>query len=207
MPAYFFFICELHRTCVKLSRLSSTPTSNAIMSSKSVALILGYGPGIGASVAKKFASKGFRVAVASRSGTASSEGYLSLKADFTKPGSIPWLFDSVQKEFDAAPSIVVYNAAATTTPPDAESIFSTPVEAVLSDLNVNTISPYVVAQQAVAGWKTLPEGTKKTFIYTGNICNVFVLPTPMLMTGGMGKSASAYWIGVADALYASKGAR
>lgn len=50
-------------------------------------------------------------------------------------------------------------------------------------------------------------GSKKVFIYTGNITNVAVLPVPMLLNAGMGKAASAYWLGVADGAYAAKGYR
>ncbi|KAK9234738.1 hypothetical protein V1525DRAFT_318252, partial [Lipomyces kononenkoae] len=50
------------------------------------------------------------------------------------------------------------------------------------------------AQQALSGcsgWETLPKETKKTFIYTGNIMNVSIVPTPLTLDLGMGKSASA----------------
>jgi hypothetical protein len=77
----------------------------------------------------------------------------------------------------------------------------------VSDLNINTISPYVAAQEAVSGWESLPDETKKTFICTGNMLNVQPLPSPILMTLGIGKSASASWVGLADTLYASKGFR
>ncbi|KAF2499260.1 NAD(P)-binding protein [Lophium mytilinum] len=179
------------------------------MAANPVVLILGAGPRIGAAVAEKFASSGYKVALVSRSGSAtkSGEGFLSLKADFTKPDSIPALFDAVKTEFHAAPSVVIYNAAALTPPPDKDSVFSVSAESVASDLNVNTISPYVAAQQAVIGWETLPKETKKTFIYTGNITNVSILPMPMMLDLGIGKSASSFWLGLADVLYSAKGFR
>jgi NAD(P)-dependent dehydrogenase (short-subunit alcohol dehydrogenase family) len=181
----------------------------SVMAANPVVLILGAGPRIGASVAKKFASNGYKVAVASRSGsgTKTAEGVLSLKADFTKVDSIPALFNTVRTEFHASPSVVIYNAGAYTNPPDKDSIFSIPAESVALDLNVNTISPYVAAQQAVNGWETLPKETKKTFIYTGNILNVSIMPVPMMLNPGMGKSASAFWIGFADAIYSVQGFR
>ena len=174
-----------------------------------VVLILGAGPRTGASVAKKFASDGYKVAVASRSGsgTRTADGFLSLKADFTKPDSIPALFHAVKTEFQAPPTVVVYNAAALTNPPDKDSVLSISAESVASDLNVNTISPYVAAQQAISGWETLPRETKKTFIYTGNALNASIVPIPLFLDLGMGKSASAFWIGVADATYKSQGFR
>ena len=179
------------------------------MAANPVVLILGAGPRIGASVADKFASNGYQVAVASRSGsgTKTAKGYLSLKADFAKPDSIPVLFDAVKTEFHTVPTVVVYNAATLTPPPDKDSALSIPAESVAADLSVNTVSPYVAAQQAISGWETLPKETKKTFIYTGNIQNVLVIPMPMMLDLGMGKSATAYWIGLADATYSAKGYR
>ncbi|KAI1413648.1 NAD(P)-binding protein [Hypoxylon sp. FL1857] len=179
------------------------------MAANNVVLILGAGPRIGASVAGKFASNGYKVAVASRSGsgTKNVEGILSLKADFAKPDSIPALFDAVKTEFHTFPNVVIYNAASLTNPPDKDSVLSVPADSVASDLNVNTVSPYVAAQQAIRGWETLPKETKKSFIYTGNILNVSIVPAPLFLDLGMGKSASAYWIGVADASYSARGFR
>ncbi|KAI1144309.1 hypothetical protein F5Y05DRAFT_407706 [Hypoxylon sp. FL0543] len=176
------------------------------MAANLVVLILGVGPRIGSSVAEKFASDGYKVAVASRSGsgTKTAEGVLSLKADFANPDSVPALFDAVKAEFQSFPNVVVYNAASITPPPDKDSVLSIPAESVASDLNINTISPYVAAQQAIRGWETLPKETKKSFIYTGNILNVSILPLPHYLNLGMGKSASAFWIGVADASYSAR---
>jgi NAD(P)-dependent dehydrogenase (short-subunit alcohol dehydrogenase family) len=122
------------------------------MASGPVALVLEAGPRVGNSVAGKFSSNGYKVAIASRSGTETktAEGYLSLKADFNKYDSIPALFDAVKAEFHAAPSLVVYNAAALTPPHDKENIFSTLGESVQSDLCVSSISPYVAAQKCVS---------------------------------------------------------
>lgn len=179
------------------------------MAANLVILILGAGPRVSASVAENFASSGYKVALASRtgSGTKTAEGFLSLKADFTKPDSIPALFDAVKTEFHTFPSVIVYNAAALTNPPDNDSLLSVPAESVALDLNVNTISPYVAAQQAVLGWETLPKDTKKTFIYTGNILNLTILPAPMMLNLGMGKSATAFWVGLADTTYSARGVR
>ena len=161
--------------------------------SNPVVLILGTGPRIGTSVATKFIDSGYKVAVVSRKGTTTVQGAFALIADFAKPESIPALFDAVKAEFHAAPSIVIYNAAALTPPPDAESVLSIPAEKVDADLKVNVVSAYVAAQEAVKAWETLPKETKKTFIYTGNATNVSIVPIPMMMNLGVGKAASAYW--------------
>jgi NAD(P)-dependent dehydrogenase (short-subunit alcohol dehydrogenase family) len=179
------------------------------MAANPVVFILGAGPRIGASVVERFASNGYKVAVASRSGTGTktTKGYLSLKADFSKPDSIPALFNAVETEFFTFPSVIIYNAAALTSPPNKDFVFSISAESVALDLNVNTVSPYVAAQQAVRGWETLPKGTKTTFIYTGNIMNVSIVPMPLMLDLGMGKSASAFWIGLVDLTYSSRGFR
>src|ERR1700761_871916 len=175
------------------------------MSANTVVLILGAGPRIGISVAKKFSSQGYKVAIVSRSGsgasTAPTEGFLSLKADFTKPGSIPALFNAVESEFHAPPSVIVYNAGARTVPPVENNLFSNSPENLVSDFNVNVLSAYVAAQQAVRGWETLPGEVKKTFIYTA------IIPMAAAVNLGIGKSASSYWIGLADTLYQARGSR
>jgi NAD(P)-dependent dehydrogenase (short-subunit alcohol dehydrogenase family) len=158
-----------------------------------IILILGAGPRIGTSVATKFVNSGYKVAVVSRKGTTTVQGALALTADFAKPDSIPALFEAVKAEYKAAPSVVIYNAGTLTPPPDAESVLSVPAESVEADLKVNVISAYVAAQEAVKGWEMLPAEAKKTFIYTGNITNVSIVPMPMMITVGIGKSASAYW--------------
>lgn len=179
------------------------------MATAPIVLILGAGPRIGASVSAKFTSNGFKVALASRSGsgTMDENGFLSLKADFTNPNSIPPLFEAVKKEFKASPNVVIYNTGSLTKPTDERSVLSIPYKDVTKDFIVNTVSPYVAAQQAIEGWKTLPKESKKTFIYTGNITNVAIVPMPMMLNVGMGKAASAYWIGVADTLYSEQGYR
>lgn len=174
-----------------------------------IALILGSGPRVGSSIAKSLAAKGYQIVVTSRHGTGAKtpEGYFSLKADFNKPESIPSVFDTIKSEFNASPSVVVYNAAAATTPPKQDSVLSLPLDNFNADLNVNTVSAYVAAQQAVLGWDTLPADTKKSFIYTGNILNISILPVPFVLTLGTGKAASAFWLGLSDATYAPKGFR
>ncbi|KAL1607133.1 hypothetical protein SLS59_002837 [Nothophoma quercina] len=132
------------------------------MSSKPIVLILGSGPRVGAAVAKQFANTGYSVAVASRKAVKglTAEGYLSVKADLSDPLSLPAIFDAVKAEFHSAPSVVVYNAAALT-PPTADDLFSIPVESLAADLNINTVSAYAAAQEAVKGWKTLATDSKK----------------------------------------------
>ena len=70
------------------------------------------------------------------------------------------------------------------------------------DLNINTVSAYVAAQETVCGWEELgSKGGNKTFVYTGNLLNQNILPVSAFVTLGVGKSASAHWIGLADEVF------
>ncbi|KAF5002846.1 hypothetical protein FDECE_10508 [Fusarium decemcellulare] len=179
------------------------------MSSTLIALILGAGPRVGTGVAQEFAKSGFKVAVVSRSGSDSttSEGYLSLKADLADLSSIQGIFQRVQNEWNSHPNVVIWNVGARTVPPVEDDMFSLSQESLTHDININTLGPFIAAQQAVDGWKKLPEGTKKTFIYIGNKMNIQPVPVPATATLGIGKSASSFWINLADTLSRSKGIR
>lgn len=179
------------------------------MAASPIVLILGSGPRVGTAVSETFAANGYEVAMAARKGIDSKtdKGYLSLKADFNNPESIPAVFHAVKKEFGAAPSVVIYNAAALTPPPDKDSALSIPVGSFAENLNVNVISPYAAAQEAVKGWDTLPAGGSKLFIYTGNAQNGMIIPMPMILNLGVGKAASAHWVGFADGAYKAQGYR
>lgn len=59
--------------------------------------------------------------------------------------------------------------------------------------NLNTNSVLVALQQAVSGFRSLPDpDAVKTFIFTGNILNVITVPGRL--TFGLGKSGTAYAI-------------
>ena len=116
-------------------------------------------------------------------------------------------FNAVKEEFKSSPNVVIYNAGSLTNPPEEDSVLSIPADGVTGDLIVNTVTPYAAAQMAVKGWETLPKEMRKTFIFTGNITNVAIIPMPLMINGGMGKAASAYWIGASDAFFKSKGYR
>ncbi|KAK4890489.1 hypothetical protein LTR27_010770 [Elasticomyces elasticus] len=186
---------------------TSPSTKNSTMSAP-VVLILGSGPRVGAAVSKAFAASGYKVAAAARKGTdaKTDEGYLSIKADFAEPKSITAVYNAVKAEFGAAPSIVVYNTGSLTPPPDKDSVLSISADRFTHDLNVNTVAPFVAAQEAIKGWATISAGAK-VFIYTGNALNKLIMPVPMMLDVGVGKAASAYWLGQADGAYSANGYR
>lgn len=182
------------------------------MSPKPIALILGAGPNAGTAIVSALSSLGYRIATASRSGTSLSPETLSLTADFTNPSTIPPLFARIHADLHAYPTVVVYNAATLTPPADPGLVTSVPVDSFAADLNVNVVSPYVAAHEAVKGWKHMAKddeehGRNKTFIFTGNMLNRTILPVDALVTLGVGKSASAYWVGLADEIHKGEGYR
>ena len=86
----------------------------------------------------------------------------------------------------------------------AEDPFSLPLEKFQATLNVNTVSAFAAAQEAVAAFDKAPAGPR-TFIYTGNILNNG--PAPGFVSLGVGKTATAHLLSSADAAYKAKGYR
>ncbi|KAI1046668.1 hypothetical protein LB505_006718 [Fusarium chuoi] len=174
------------------------------MAAKSpIVLILGSGPNIGQSVARKFASEGFRVAIASRSQKEadSTEKQLNIKTDLTKPLEVADAFSKVKTTF-GTPSVVVYNASAAAFPP-ADDPLSVSYTDFTNNTAINIHSAFIAAQQAVTGFAQLPESAARTFIYTGNILNVTILPK--FLDAGVGKSGAAHMMWAAADAYKTKG--
>ncbi|EEU34292.1 uncharacterized protein NECHADRAFT_50337 [Fusarium vanettenii 77-13-4] len=156
------------------------------MAAKSpVALILGAGPNIGQAIARTFASKGYKVALASRSlkEADSTENQLNIPSDFSKPDDVVNAFTKVKKVF-GIPSVVIYNASAVHFTP-ADDPFAISFADFSEDTNINIHSAFIAAQQAVSGFAQLPESAARTFIYTGNVLNVAMLPK--FLSAGVGK--------------------
>ncbi|KAL9081281.1 MAG: hypothetical protein Q9157_000136 [Trypethelium eluteriae] len=168
-----------------------------------VILILGSGPNVGQHVARAFAAKGYKVALASRSlkEEESTAGQLSISSDLSDPDTIVMVFSKV-KALLGIPSVVLYNAGAASQN-DKDDPLSLPLIEFTRDLNINTVTAFVAAQQAILGFKQLPDSASKTFIYTGNILNTTTIAP--LMSLGVGKSATAHMIQSAASAYQDRG--
>ncbi|KAI4859008.1 NAD(P)-binding protein [Hypoxylon rubiginosum] len=159
----------------------------------STVLIIGAGPNVGKACAENFSAAGFKVAVASRTQKLDPK-YRHYTFDASKPETVPALFEHVSADI-GVPSVVIYNtyAAGTT---DADKPFDSDLDLFQKNLNINTISGYVAAREAVKGFDKLgssglgPAGG--TFIFTGNLLNVGVFPGHVAF--GMAKSAAAHMI-------------
>ena len=121
------------------------------------ALIVGAGPGLGASLARAFAGEcEMRVAVAARrreplDAIAAETGAVALVADASNAAAVGALFDAAALALGGAPDVVVYNASHRVRGPFIE----VDAEAVARAVDVTAMAAFRVAQQAVR--RMLPE--------------------------------------------------
>jgi NAD(P)-dependent dehydrogenase (short-subunit alcohol dehydrogenase family) len=87
------------------------------MSTQPIALIIGAGPNIGQHAADTLVSKGYKVALASRSAKQddSDSNQFNFQVDLANPSSIPELFSKVKAAL-GAPSVVIYNGECVSVP-------------------------------------------------------------------------------------------
>jgi len=115
------------------------------------ALIVGAGPGLGASLARAFAGEcGMRVAVAARrreplEAIASETGAAPIVADASDGAAVDALFDAAELALGGAPDVVVYNASQRV----RGSFVDVDAQAVARAVDVTAIAAFRVAQQAV----------------------------------------------------------
>src|SRR5206468_9563294 len=134
-----------------------------------IALIVGAGPGLSASLARLFAREGMRVAVAARHtgklATLSAQtGAQTFACDVVDPDQVARLFEEVEGRI-GAPDVVVYNASARLRGPLIEL---RPAE-VASALGVSAFGGFLVAQQAVR--RMLAKGSG-AILFTGASASV-----------------------------------
>ncbi|KAI0867632.1 hypothetical protein GGS24DRAFT_484991 [Hypoxylon argillaceum] len=163
-----------------------------------VALIIGVGAAVGTAAAAKFAAAGYKVAVASRTQRLDPSKFPFFEFDAAELTKVPALFQKVRQEV-GVPEVVIYNAyasAARNTGSSSVLSIDSP-EAFQKRMNVNALSPTVVADEAVKGFLELESQGKLgpgggTYMFTGNALNDKVLPG--FFSLGIGKSAAAYMV-------------
>lgn len=133
------------------------------------ALIVGAGSGLSASVARKLAGRGAKVALASRSGTKSATlaediGAANLTCDSSDPGAVAELFRQVDATI-GAPDFVLYNASGRVRGPFVEL----DPEGVRDAILVSAYGGFLVAQEAAK--RMLPQGRGAIF-FTGASASV-----------------------------------
>jgi NAD(P)-dependent dehydrogenase (short-subunit alcohol dehydrogenase family) len=130
------------------------------------ALIVGAGPGLGASLALAFMrDAGMRVVMAARQldklrPVADALGAVALRCDATDPTDVKALFDQASDGLGSAPDVVVYNASRRVRGPFVDVDASEVAQAVA----VTAHGAFLVAQQAAR--RMLPQG-QGALLFTG----------------------------------------
>ena len=120
------------------------------------ALIVGVGPGLSASLARRFAGAGMHVALAARRAEKLAELAAETKAsvhtcDASDPAAVAALFSEVDARW-GEPDVVVYNASGRVRGP----IIDLDPEAVRRALEISAFGAFLVGQQAAR--RMLPKG-------------------------------------------------
>ncbi len=134
-----------------------------------VALIVGAGSGLSASLARLFAGEGMRVALAARhadklADLSSGLGAEAFACDAAEASDVARLFEAVEKKI-GAPDVVVYNASARARGPLIDLAPSQVEEA----LAIGAFGGFLVAQQAAR--RMLAKG-KGAILFTGASASV-----------------------------------
>jgi NAD(P)-dependent dehydrogenase (short-subunit alcohol dehydrogenase family) len=134
-----------------------------------IALIVGAGEGLSASLTRLFAREGMRVALAARrteklAGLCKEVGGEALACDAADPDQVARLFEAVESRI-GAPDVVVYNPSARARGPLVELV---PAD-VQRALAISAFGGFLVAQQAVR--RMLPKG-RGAILFTGASASV-----------------------------------
>uniref|UniRef100_A0A1D1Z8K4 3-oxoacyl-[acyl-carrier-protein] reductase FabG n=1 Tax=Anthurium amnicola TaxID=1678845 RepID=A0A1D1Z8K4_9ARAE len=146
-------------------------------SSKGVAAIVGVGPKLGRSVARKFAQEGYTVAILSRdleklSAVAEEIAWeakaqvFAIRIDCSESQSVREAFEGVLSL--GFVEVLVYNAGLCT-PPHPTPFMDTRVESFHESLTVSSVGSFHCAQQVIPG---MVQRGKGTIIFTGSSTSV-----------------------------------
>ncbi|MCL4802121.1 MAG: SDR family NAD(P)-dependent oxidoreductase [Burkholderiales bacterium] len=134
-----------------------------------IALIVGAGKGLSASLARACAKRGMKVALAARNveklgGLAGETGARAYACDASNAGAVQELFRAVERDF-GAPTLVVYNASGRVRGPLVEL---DPAQ-VAKAIEVSALGGFYVGQEAAK--RMLPAG-RGTILFTGASASV-----------------------------------
>jgi short-subunit dehydrogenase len=157
------------------------------MATEEIALIVGAGPGLSASLARLFTKEGMKVALAARnidklSGLVKEIDGRAYRCDAIVPKDVEALFDSLGKEI-ADPSVVVYNASRRLHGP----ITKVDPDEVLNALLITCYGGFLIGQAAAK--RMVPAG-KGTILFTGASASIKGFPnSASFAMGKMGLTA------------------
>ncbi|AQZ65006.1 short-chain dehydrogenase/reductase SDR [[Actinomadura] parvosata subsp. kistnae] len=158
------------------------------------AVIVGSGPGIGRSVARRFLEEGLDVGLISRTGSGLGlDGVLTYRADCGDEGELRAALDAATGAL-GTPDVVVYNAAIIR--PD--SIGEADARAQLDAWAVNVVGALVTASHVVPAMARRGSGT---FIVTGGMPE----PKPAYVSLSLGKAGVRTLVAMLDEEYGPSG--
>ena len=148
-----------------------------------IALIVGAGKGLSASLARACAKRGMKVALAARNtdklaALAAETGAKTYSCDASDPGDVGALFKSLEKDL-GLPTLVVYNASARVRGPFVE------IEAaqVSKALQVSAFGGFLVGQEAA---KRMLKSGSGSILFTGaSVVTPGETPGPATMSGAL----------------------
>src|ERR1051325_5994912 len=140
-----------------------------MMAQQEIALIVGAGPGLSASLARLFTKEGMKVALAARDtgklNTLVTEiDGRAYPCDATSPKDVDQLFRSITRDF-GEPNVVVYNASGRVRGPITEL----DPEAVRKSIMVTCYAGFLVGQAAA---KLMIQAGRGTILFTGASASV-----------------------------------
>ncbi len=152
----------------------------------SLCTIVGIGPGIGLSIAKKFANEGFDIAMISRNKNhlqdyvkELSKYKTNLFYDLADVGN-EYQLTKALKKFVNETNVLVYNAAVV----EKSSFFELDAVKLLSDLKINIVGALITAQQIIPSMKKRGNGT---IIFNGG--GFSYEPDPRYVSLSIGKAS------------------
>jgi NAD(P)-dependent dehydrogenase (short-subunit alcohol dehydrogenase family) len=139
------------------------------MANDKLALIVGAGSGLSASIARAFAGAGMKIALAARGiddlgALAAEVGAKTFACDATKPDAVKRLFADLDRD-GGAPDVVVYNASYRT----RGSLIDLDPAEVEKSILVSAFGGFLVGQEATR--RMLPRGSG-TILFTGASASV-----------------------------------
>ncbi|CAM4966350.1 unnamed protein product [Rotaria socialis] len=139
-------------------------------SKKAVAVIIGVGPGLGASLAKRFAAGGYSIGLIARKESSlqpvqseleqSGHTAMSVTADAGDAASIKNAIDTIRKKFDNDPEVLLYNASGFF----YGGILDLKPEVLQAALNTTVIGALAASQEVLPG---MIKNGKGTILFTG----------------------------------------
>ncbi|MCU1480895.1 MAG: hypothetical protein JWQ19_1681 [Subtercola sp.] len=153
------------------------------------AVIVGAGPGIGASVARRFAREGYRLTLLARNTERLEALATSIRsqgtevdvraADAAEPGSFRVALEAVRAQ-SVRPAVLVYNAAMLV----PSTLLTVSADELLEGYSVDVVGAIIAAQVFVPAMQQAKAGT---VIFTSG--SAAVRPSPDIATVSLGKAA------------------